>query len=62
MNEFIYSQILSMVAYTQTFEESCRAAALKDDGIIGPDEEIILDKIRKATQKYRKELAKIQRM
>ena len=62
MNEFIYSQILSMTAYTQTFEESCRAAALKDGGIIGPDEEIILDKIRKATQKYRKELAKIQRM
>lgn len=62
MNEYIYSQILSMAAYSQTFEESCRKAALKDDGIIGPDEEIILDKIRKATAKYRKELAKIQRL
>jgi hypothetical protein len=51
-----------MTTYTQTFEESCRAAALKDDGIIGPDEEIILDKIRKATSKYRKELSKIQKM
>lgn len=62
MNEYIYSQILSMTAYTQTFEESCRTAALKDDGTISPDEEIILDKVRKATAKFRKELDKIQRL
>jgi len=62
MNEFIYSQILNMMAYSQTFEQACRTAATRDDGIIGPDEEIVLDKIRKATDKYRKELSKIQRM
>lgn len=62
MNEYIYSQILSMTAYTQAFEESCRTAALKDDGTISPDEEIILDKVRKATAKFRKELDKIQRL
>lgn len=62
MNEFIYSQILAMAAYTQTFELACRNAALKDDGIIGPDEEIVLDQIHKATEKYRKQLSKIQKM
>lgn len=62
MNEYIYSQILTMSAYTQTFEEACRKAALKDDGIIGPDEEIVLDQIHKATEKYRRQLAKIQKM
>ena len=62
MNEFIYAQILTMVSYTQTFELACRNAALKDDGVIGPDEEIVLDRIRKATEKYRKELAKIQKL
>ncbi len=62
MNEYIYSQILNMAAYSQTFEQACRTAATKDDGIIRPDEEILLDKIHKATEKYRKELSKIQRM
>ena len=62
MNTHIYAQIMSMIAYTQTFEESCRVAATKDDGIISLDEEIVLDKIRKATEKYRKELIKIQKM
>ena len=62
MNTHIYAQIMSIIAYTQTSEESCRAAATKDDGIVSLDEEIVLDKIRKATEKYRKELIKIQKM
>lgn len=59
MNSYIEAQIMSMVTFTRNFEQSCEAAARKNDGVIDKDEEQVLKKIRAATEKFRKELGKI---
>lgn len=56
MNYFINAQIVNMVAMTKTFAQTCRMAALKDDGIVSKDEEKQLKKIEAATKKFITEL------
>ena len=44
MNYHIDAQIINMKAIVRTFEQSCKMAAMKDDGKISPEEEKILKK------------------
>ena len=47
---------MNMKIMTKTFEQSCRMAAMKNDGQIDKAEEKTLKKISAATQKFIKEL------
>lgn len=60
-HEYIDAQIAYMKAMLTTFEQSCRMAAMKNDGRIDKEEEKMLKKIKAATQKYSAELDKIRR-
>lgn len=59
MNSYIEAQIMNMTAITKTFNQSCRMAAMKNDGQIDKTEEKILKKIDKATQRFIKDLQNI---
>lgn len=59
MNEYIRSQIINMNAILQTFEQSCKMAATKNDGQIDKDEAKQLKKISAACQKFKNDLNKI---
>lgn len=59
MNTFIENQINNMLLSLKNFEVGCKLAATKDDGSISREEEKQLKKIKKATDKYRKELETI---
>lgn len=56
MNTYMSAQIQNIKFMVQTFEQSCKMAALKDDGKIDRDEEKELKKISAATQRFLKEL------
>lgn len=56
MNQYIESQITNMIVMAKTFCQSCKMAAVKDDGAIDRQEEKILKKINAATARYIKEL------
>ena len=56
MNYYIDAQITNMIAMAKTFEQSCKMAAMKNDGTIDRAEEKQLKKISVATQKFIKEL------
>lgn len=60
MNTYIDAQITNMITMARTFEQSCKMAALKNDGTIDRDEEAILKKINAATEKFIKHLAALQ--
>lgn len=62
MNYHIDAQIVNLKAIVKTFEQSCKMAAMKDDGKISPDEEKVLKKINAATQRFLKDLDKVQSM
>lgn len=49
-----------MIAMSELFKKSCQTAAIKDDGIVGKEEEKQLKRINKATDAFIKELKKIQ--
>lgn len=59
MNSYIDAQIMNMKIMAKTFEQSCRMAAMKNDGQIDKAEEKTLKKISAATQKFIKELESI---
>ena len=59
MNSYIDAQIMNMKIMAKTFEQSCRMAAMKNDGQIDKAEEKTLKKISVATQKFIKELESI---
>lgn len=59
MNYYIEAQIQNMTTMVQTFENSCRMAALKNDGTIDRDEERQLRKINAACAAFVRELGKI---
>lgn len=59
MNTYIDAQIVNMIAIVRTFEQSCKMAAMKNDGTIDKTEEKQLKKINAATQRFIKELEKI---
>lgn len=58
-NEHITAQIINMKVILRTFEESCKMAAIKNDGCIDKEEEKILKKISAATSKFTNELDKL---
>lgn len=59
MNSFIVSQVKNMESTVEVFVRSCGFAAEQDDGKIDRAEEKQLAAIRKASEKYVKELRKI---
>ena len=59
MNTYISAQITNIKAMVQTFEASCKMAAMKNDGTIDKAEEKQLKKISAACQKFQKELDSI---
>ena len=58
-NYYIDAQITNMIAMVKTFEQSCKMAALKNDGTIDRAEEKQLKKISTATQRFIKDLETI---
>lgn len=59
MNQYIEAQILNMTTMVKTFQQSCKMAAIKDDGQIDRAEEKQLRKINDAAERFIKELQKI---
>lgn len=59
MNYYINAQIMNMTTMVKTFEQSCKMAALKNDGTIDKEEEKQLKKISQASQRFIKELESI---
>lgn len=59
MNEYISAQILNMTSMVKTFNQSCKMAAMKNDGAIDKAEEKQLKKINAACEKFLKELTSI---
>lgn len=59
MNDYMESYIKGAVTYLKTFETSLRMAALKNDGRIDKDEQKIIDKANKLTDKYIRELERL---
>lgn len=59
MNTYILMQCRNMIAMINTFEQSCKLAAQKDDGTISREEEKILKRIHASADKFKSELTKI---
>ena len=59
-NSFLALELANMKLAANAFRQRCQAAALKDDGQIDAEEARILKKIDAATEKFLKELSKIQ--
>ena len=59
MNQFISDQIDNMTATAAFFKKSCKMAALEDDGIIDKEEEKLLAKINKVTDRFISDLNKL---
>ena len=59
MNAYIESQISNMSKMLDNFIQFCEIAALEDDGKISRGENKKIRQIRKATEQYKKTLAKI---
>ncbi len=59
MNTFIQIQLKYMVSSVEAFMQSCKLAATKDDGIVSKEEQRILRKINRASNRYNKQLNRI---
>ena len=59
MNTYMESYINSTITYLKSFKQSMRVAAMKIDGRIDSDEQKIIDKADKITDKYIAELNKL---
>ena len=59
MNPYIENQIKTMKSSADLFAQSCRLAAIKDDGKIDRDEEHQLRRIDKAVERFKAELDKV---
>lgn len=60
MNDYIKAQIVNMTTMVKTFEQSCKMAALRNDGKIDKAEEKQLKKISAATKTFIEKLESIQ--
>lgn len=60
MNSQITAQISNMIHLTRNFETACQLAALQDDGKMSGNEKRALEKTLSASQKFRKDLEKIE--
>ena len=56
MNSQMNTAIKAALSYLQTFEQSMKIAAMDNDAMIDKNEEKILKKLRKATERYAREL------
>lgn len=56
MNDYMDSYITGAITYLKTFKQSLRMSALKNDGRIDRDEQKVLDKANKATDKCIRDL------
>lgn len=59
MNTYIDAQITNMITMAKTFEQSCKMAAMKNDGQIDKAEEKTLKRIKAATNHFIKELERL---
>lgn len=59
MNTYIDAQITNMITMAKTFEQSCKMAAMKNDGQIDKAEEKALKRIKAATDHFIKELERL---
>ena len=59
MNTFMEMQIRNMKMFLDTFERSCKMAAVKDDGKIDREEAKQLAKLQAAVERFRKDLDKL---
>lgn len=59
MNTYMESYITSSITYLKTFKQSLRMAAMRNDGRIDRQEQKIIDKVDKLTDKYIRELKKL---
>ena len=59
MNPFIKKQCKNMELSLTTFLQSCKVAALQDDGMISKEEEKLLKRLEKASEKFRAEIQKV---
>ena len=62
MNTYIKMQLNNMISYLNGFEQACEMAAMKDDCVIDRSEERQLERIRKASAEFRRELEKVGKM
>lgn len=61
-NQLIHTQIANTISLVKVFQNACKIAAKKDDGVISKEEERQLKAINKASMKFVKELTKIKKM
>ena len=59
MNPYIEQQINNMIDLQQSFKQTCKVAAMKNDGIIDKEEQKVINAINKAVDKYIKALSNI---
>ncbi len=59
MNEEIKLAVTNHIMASKYFISTCKLSALKDDGVIDKLEQKQLDKIKKITEKYMKELERV---
>ncbi len=57
MNTYIQMSIKTCIGYLDSFKQGMRMAAMKDDGAISREEEKLLKRLNKATEKYQRELS-----
>ena len=60
-NPYIKLEIAQISLAAKNFVNSCRTAAMKDDGTIDEEEQKTIKKISKATEKYLRELERIEK-
>ena len=53
MNPYIEQQRDSMITLLESFKQTCKVAAMKNDGMIDGEEKRTLAKINTATDKYK---------
>lgn len=58
-NPYLKAQIANQIMIANHFIKECEMQALKNDGKIDKEERKLLDKINKATDKYKKELSNL---
>ncbi len=56
MNTYMEMSIKACIGYLDSFTQAIRMAALKDDGTVSKDEEKMLKRLNKATDRYKREL------
>lgn len=59
MKIFVESEIIKQIEMVKNFKSNLLLSALKDDGIVDKEEQKIIDKANKLSEKYVKDLKKI---